>query len=339
MTKKALITGITGQDGSYLAEELLQRGYEVHGLVRRVALEAPERRTERIAHLIDRITLHPASLESYPSIFHIVSRYDFDVCYHLAAQSFVAESFADGFSTMNTNINGTHYMLAALRELRPKCRFYFAGSSEMFGKVREVPQRESTPFHPRSPYGISKVAGFDLTRNYREAYDMFCVNGILFNHEGPRRGFEFVTRKISHTVARIKLGLANELRLGNLEAKRDWGHAKDYVQAMCMMMQQPEPDDYVIATGESHSVREFSERAFAEVGLDYRKYVVIDERFRRPAEIDQLVGDSTKARKALGWRPTYTFDELVTEMVQADLETLSRTERPEVLRSSVQIQS
>ena len=339
MTKKALITGITGQDGSYLAEELLQRGYEVHGLVRRVALEAPERRTERIAHLLNKITLHPASLESYPSIFHIVSRYDFDVCYHLAAQSFVAESFADGFSTMNTNINGTHYMLAALRELRPKCRFYFAGSSEMFGKVREVPQRESTPFHPRSPYGISKVAGFDLTRNYREAYDMFCVNGILFNHEGPRRGFEFVTRKISHTVARIKLGLANELRLGNLEAKRDWGHAKDYVQAMCMMMQQPEPDDYVIATGESHSVREFCERAFAEVGLDYRKYVVIDERFRRPAEIDQLVGDSTKARKALGWRPTYTFDELVTEMVQADLETLSRTERPEVLRSSVQIQS
>jgi GDPmannose 4,6-dehydratase len=331
-TKKALITGITGQDGSYLAEELLQRGYEVHGLVRRVALEAPERRTERIAHLIDKISLHPASLESYPSIFHIVSRYDFDECYHLAAQSFVAESFADGFSTMNTNINGTHYMLAALRELRPQCRFYFAGSSEMFGKVREVPQRESTPFHPRSPYGISKVAGFDLTRNYREAYDMFCVNGILFNHEGPRRGFEFVTRKISRTVARIKMGLASELRLGNLDAQRDWGHAKDYVQAMYMMLQQPEPDDYVIATGESHSVREFCVRAFAEVGLDYQKYVVTDERFRRPAEVDQLVGDSTKARKVLGWRPTYTFDELVKEMVQADLETVSRTERRELAK-------
>ena len=323
--KKALITGITGQDGSYLTEELLSRGYEVHGLVRRVALEAPERRTDRISHLLDKITLHPASLESYPSIFHIVSRYDFDECYHLAAQSFVAESFADGFSTMNTNINGTHYMLAALRELRPKCRFYFAGSSEMFGKVREVPQTEATPFHPRSPYGISKVAGFDLTRNYREAYNMFCVNGILFNHEGPRRGFEFVTRKISNTVARIKLGRANELRLGNLEARRDWGHAKDYVHAMYLMLQQPEPDDYVVATGTAHSVQEFCERAFAEVDLDYRKYVVIDERFRRPAEVDQLIGDASKARKLLGWTPKYTFEELVREMVQSDLEAVGRT--------------
>ncbi len=323
--KKVLITGITGQDGSYLTEELLASGYEVHGLVRRVALEAPERRTERISHLLDKITLHPASLESYPSIFHIVSRFDFDECYHLAAQSFVAESFADGFSTMNTNINGTHYMLAALRELRPKCRFYFAGSSEMFGKVREVPQTEATPFHPRSPYGISKVAGFDLTRNYREAYDMFCVNGILFNHEGPRRGFEFVTRKISNTVARIKLGLATELRLGNLEARRDWGHAKDYVHAMYLMMQQPEPDDYVVATGTAHSVEEFCERAFAEVGLDYRKYVVTDERFRRPSEVDQLIGDASKAHKVLGWTPKYSFEELVSEMVQSDLEAVART--------------
>ena len=323
--KKALITGITGQDGSYLTEELLTLGYEVHGLVRRVALEAPEHRTDRISHLLDKITLHPASLESYPSIFHIVSRYDFDECYHLAAQSFVAESFADGFSTMNTNINGTHYMLAALRELRPKCRFYFAGSSEMFGKVHEVPQTETTMFHPRSPYGISKVAGFDLTRNYREAYDMFCVNGILFNHEGPRRGFEFVTRKISNTVARIKLGLATELRLGNLDARRDWGHAKDYVHAMYLMLQQPEPDDYVVATGTAHSVAEFCERAFAEVGLDYRKYVVTDERFRRPAEVDQLIGDASKARKVLGWAPKYTFAELVSEMVQSDLEAEART--------------
>src|SRR6202521_1833510 len=300
MTKKALITGITGQDGSYLAEHLLGLGYEVHGLVRRVALEIPERRTERIKHLLDRITLHPASLESYPSIFHVVSRHDFDECYHLAAQSFVAESFADGFSTMNTNINGTHDMLAALRELATRCRFYFAGSSEMFGKVREVPQNENTAFYPRSPYGISKVAGFELTRNYREAYEMFCVSGILFNHESPRRGYEFVTRKISSTVARIKLGLATEIRLGNLEARRDWGHAKDYVRAMHLMMQQPEPDDYMIATGVSHSVADFCERAFAEVGLDYRKYVVTDERFRRPAEVDQLVGDATKAQTTLG---------------------------------------
>jgi GDPmannose 4,6-dehydratase len=325
MTKKVLITGITGQDGSYLAEHLLGLGYEVHGLVRRVALEIPERRTERINHLLERITLHPASLESYPSVFHVISRHDFDECYHLAAQSFVAESFADGFSTMNTNINGTHYVLAALRELRPRCRFYFAGSSEMFGKVREVPQNENTAFYPRSPYGISKVAGFDLTRNYREAYEMFCVSGILFNHESPRRGYEFVTRKISSTVARIKLGLATELRLGNLEARRDWGHARDYVRAMYLMMQQPEPDDYVVATGTAHSVADFCERAFAEVGLDYRQYVIADERFRRPAEVDQLVGDATKAENMLGWTPEYTFNQLVSEMVQSDLETLGRS--------------
>jgi GDPmannose 4,6-dehydratase len=224
---------------------------------------------------------------------------------------------------MNTNINGTHYMLAALRELRPKCHFYFAGSSEMFGKVREEPQRESTPFHPRSPYGISKVAGFDLTRNYREAYGMYCVGGILFNHESPRRGFEFVTRKITSTVAQIKLGRASELRLGNLDARRDWGHAADYVCAMRLMLQQPEPDDYVIATGETHSVREFCELAFAEVGLDYQKYVKTDERFYRPAEVDLLIGDSTRARKILGWQPRYTFQQLVKEMVQEDLKAVS----------------
>src|ERR1043166_2185071 len=238
MTKKALITGITGQDGSYLAERLLSLGYEVHGLVRRVALEDPQGRSNRINHLLDQIILHSASLESYASIFHVISQFKFDECYHLAAQSFVAESFTDGFSTMNTNINGTHYMLAALRELQPRCRFYFAGSSEMFGKVHEMPQRETTPFHPRSPYGISKVAGFDLTRNYREAFGMFCVSGILFNHESPRRGFEFVTRKITSGMARIKAGQQTELRLGNLEARRDWGHAKDYVRAMQLMMQQ-----------------------------------------------------------------------------------------------------
>ncbi len=323
MTKKALITGITGQDGSYLAEHLLSLGYEVHGLVRRVALEDPQHRFTRIATLLDRVTLHPSSLESYPSIFHVISQHDFDECYHLAAQSFVAESFADGFSTMNTNINGTHYMLAALRELRPECRFYFAGSSEMFGKVREEPQNEMTPFHPRSPYGISKVAGFDLTRNYREAYGMYCVSGILFNHEGPRRGHEFVTRKITSTVARVKLGLANELRLGNLNARRDWGHAKDYVRAMHLMLQQPEADDFVVATGETHTVGEFCELAFSEVGLNYGNYVRVDERFIRPAEVDLLIGDAQKARTQLGWKPEYTFEQLVKEMVAADLEAVA----------------
>src|SRR5882672_1421733 len=321
--KKALITGITGQDGSYLAEHLLGLGYEVHGLVRRVALEDPERRFTRIAHLLDQVTLHPASLESYPSIFHVLAKHNFDECYHLAAQSFVAESFADGFSTMNTNINGTHYMLAALRELQPKCRFYFAGSSEMFGKVRESPQNEETPFHPRSPYGISKVAGFELTRNYREAYGIFGASGILFNHEGPRRGFEFVTRKITSTVARIKHGQASELRLGNLDARRDWGHAEDYVRAMHLMLQLEEPDDFVIASGESHTVREFCELAFGEVGLNYSDYIVVDERFCRPAEVESLVGDSAKARRVLKWKPHYTFAELVRLMVQNDLQAVA----------------
>jgi GDPmannose 4,6-dehydratase len=319
VTKRALITGITGQDGSYLAEYLLGLGYEVHGLVRRVALETPETRFSRISHLLDRITLHPANLESYASIFHIFSKHDFHECYHLAAQSFVAESFTDGFSTMNTNINGTHYVLAALRELRPGCRFYFAGSSEMFGNVSEVPQTESTAFQPRSPYGISKVAGFHLTRNYREAYGLYCVSGIMFNHESPRRGFEFVTRKITSTVARIKAGLASELRIGNLEAKRDWGHAKDYVRAMHTMLQLPEADDFVIATGKTHSVRELCELAFAEVDLDYREFVKVDERYYRPTEIDLLVGDASKARRVLGWEPTYTFSELINEMLAADL--------------------
>ncbi len=333
--KRALITGISGQDGSYLAEHLLSLDYEVYGIVRRVALEDPTRRFTRLDHLLDRINLQPASMESYPSIFHIFSKQKFDECYHLAAQSFVAESFADGFSTMNTNINGTHYMLAALRELQPQCRFYFAGSSEMFGKVRESPQTESTAFHPRSPYGISKVAGFDLTRNYREAYGMYCVSGILFNHESPRRGYEFVTRKITSTVARIKAGTASELRLGNLDAKRDWGHASDYVRAMHLMLQQPEPDDYVVATGRTHTVSEFCDRAFSKVGLDYREYVRIDEQFCRPAEVDLLIGDATKARRVLGWEPRHTFEELVDEMVEADLRTASEANNSTRARAEV----
>jgi GDPmannose 4,6-dehydratase len=322
---RALITGITGQDGSYLAEHLLDEGYEVHGLVRRVALADPDRRFGRIRHLTDRVTLHSGSLESYPSIFHIFSQHEFDECYHLAAQSFVAESFADGFSTMNTNINGTHYVLAALRELQPGCRFYFAGSSEMFGKVHESPQNEDTRFHPRSPYGISKVAGYHLTLNYREAYDIFAASGILFNHESPRRGHEFVTRKITSGVARIKAGQATELRLGNLDAQRDWGHARDYVRAMRLILVHGQPDDFVIGTGETHTVREFCELAFAEVGLDYEQYVVIDPRFMRPAEVELLLGDPSKARRELGWEPRVSFEELVREMVKADMAEVGGT--------------
>jgi len=307
---------------------LLSLDYEVHGIVRRVALEQPEHRLSRLKAVLDQIKIQPANLDSYASIFHIFSREQFDECYHLAAQSFVAESFADGFSTMATNINGTHYVLAALRELQPSCKFYFAGSSEMFGKVRETPQRESTPFHPRSPYGISKCAGFQLAVNYREAYSMFCCNGILFNHESPRRGLEFVTRKITNGVARIKAGLSTELRLGNLDAKRDWGHAKDYVRAMHLILQQPSPDDYVVATGETHSVKEFCELAFSEAGLDYQDWVKIDPAVYRPAEVDLLIGDAGKAHSELGWRPTAGFQSLVKEMVHADLELVAAPAAP-----------
>jgi GDPmannose 4,6-dehydratase len=289
-----------------------------------VALEDQRARLTRIEHLVDRVVLHPASLESFGSIEHVLSRARFDECYHLAAQSFVAESFADGFSTMNTNINGTHYLLEALRQLQPRCRFYFAGSSEMFGNTAESPQRETTPFCPRSPYGISKLAGYHLARNYREAYGLFCCNGILFNHESPRRGLEFVTRKITSTAARIKRGLACELRLGNLGARRDWGHAADYVPAMHRMLQQPAPEDFVVATGIAHTVREFCALAFAEARLDYRDYVFQDGRLLRPAEVDHLVGDASKARRQLGWQPRYTFEQLIREMVHADLRALDR---------------
>jgi len=325
--KKALITGIDGQDGSYLSEFLLKKGYQVHGMVRRVALEDQEHHLWRIRHILNKIILHPASLESYPSIFKLVEKVNPDECYHLAAQSFVSYSFEDEFSTINTNINGTHFVLSAVKEQAPKCKFYFAASSEMFGLVRETPQTEKTPFHPRSPYGISKVAAFDLTRNYREAYGLFACNGILFNHESPRRGFEFVTRKITNKVAEIKLGLDKELRLGNLDAKRDWGFAGDYVKAMWLMLQENKPDDYVIATGETHSVKEFAELAFAYVGLNWKKYTVIDKTYYRPAEVHLLKGDYSKARKKLGWKPAVNFEMLVKMMVDADIERLKSTKR------------
>jgi GDPmannose 4,6-dehydratase len=320
--KRALITGITGQDGSYLTELLLEKGYEVHGIVRRVAIEDPEHRLWRLLPFKDRIRLHAASMESFPSIYRVCQDVKPHECYHLAAQSFVAYSFEDEFSTLNTNINGTHYMLAALKASTPECRFYFAASSEMFGKVAETPQTEKTSFHPRSAYGISKVAGFDLTRNYREAYGIKAASGILYNHESPRRGFEFVTRKITSHVAKIKLGLAKEVHLGNLDARRDWGHAREYVRAMWLMLQQDEPDDYVIATGEQHTVREFAETAFSHVGLDYRNHVVLDPQFLRPAEVELLLGDATKARQKLGWTCQVKFKELVHEMVEADLQSL-----------------
>jgi len=318
--KKALITGITGQDGSYLAEFLLEKGYEVHGIVRRLALEDPVHRLWRIRHLLDRLILHPGSMESYPSIFNVVETVVPDECYHLAAQSFVSYSFEDEFSTINTNINGTHFILSSIRRKAPECRFYFAASSETFGQVKESPQDENTPFHPRSPYGISKLAGYELTRNYREAYNLHASCGILFNHESPRRGHEFVTRKITSHAARIKLGKEKRIRLGNTQARRDWGHAKDYVRAMWLMLQQDRPDDYVIATGTSHTVEEFLEKAFALVGLDYRTYLEIDPNLYRPSEVMTLTGNAAKARRVLGWEPTIGFDELIREMVESDLE-------------------
>jgi GDPmannose 4,6-dehydratase len=322
MGRRALITGITGQDGSYLAELLLAKGYEIHGAVRRVALEDPEHRLNRLSAVRDRINLHAASLESFASVYQLVAKVAPDECYHLAAQSFVSYSFDDEFSTLNTNINGTHFLLSAIKDLAPKSRFYFAGSSEMFGKAEELPQTETTRFHPRSSYGISKVCGFELTRNYREAYGLHASSGILFNHESPRRGFEFVTRKITAGVARILAGRSKQIQLGNLEARRDWGHAREYVQAMWLMLQQPEPDDYVVATGESHSVREFADLAFRQAGLDYRNHVASDPTLFRPAEVNLLLGDATKARTKLGWAPGITFESLVREMVDTDCRAL-----------------
>ncbi len=316
--KRALITGITGQDGSYLAELLLTKGYEVHGVVRRVALEDPANRLTRLNPIRERLHLHAASLESYASMHQVVDKVRPHECYHLAAQSYVSYSFDDEFSTLQTNVNGTHYLLAVLKNLVPDCRMYFAASSEMFGKAEEVPQTELTRFHPRSSYGISKVSGFDLTRNYREAYGIHASSGILFNHESPRRGYEFVTRKITAGVARILAGKASELRLGNLDAQRDWGHAREYVAAMWLMLQQPEPDDYVVATGTTRSVREFVDLAFGYAGLDYRRYVVTDSALYRPSEVNLLQGDASKARRVLGWSHQVDFTELVREMVVND---------------------
>ena len=324
MYKKALITGITGQDGSYLTEFLLKKNYKVHGLVRRVALEDGNHRLWRLRHLLNRITLHPASLESYASLVKLIQKIKPHEVYHLGAQSYVDYSFKDEFSTLNTNINGTHYILSALKEFSPKTKFYFAGSSEMFGKVRQVPQSEKTPFYPRSVYGISKVAGYDLTRNYREAYNMFCCSGILFNHESPRRGFEFVTRKITHAVARIKFGLQNDLRLGNMDAKRDWGHAEDYVEAMWLMLNKKKPNDYVISTGKQYSVRDFAKLAFELVDLDYKKFIKIEKNLYRPSEVRSLLGDCRKAKKELKWKPKYDFKKLVQDMVKADLEFVEK---------------
>ena len=324
MKRRALITGITGQDGSYLTEFLLSKDYEVCGMVRRVAVENPEHRLWRIRHLLTEVSLHAASLESYASLCKLLQDVRPDECYHLAAQSYVSYSFNDEFSTMRTNVQGTHELLAALKQVCPNCKFYFAGSSEMFGKVRSTPQNENTLFHPRSTYAISKVAGYHLCHYYREAYNLFACTGILFNHESPRRGIEFVTRKISSQVARIRLGIAKELYLGNLDAKRDWGHAREYVQAMWLMLQQPRPDDYVIATGENHSVREFCETAFNHVGLDYRDWVKVDPALLRPADVHELVGDCSKARETLGWVHNVRWADLVTEMVDSDLAQAKR---------------
>lgn len=315
---KALITGITGQDGSYLAEFLLQKGYDVVGMVRRTSTV----NFHRIAHIQNQITLTAGDLLDGVSLIHMLEEHKPDEVYNLAAQSFVPTSWNQPVFTGEATALGVTRILDAIRTVNPRIRFYQASSSEMFGKVVEVPQKETTPFYPRSPYGVAKVYGHWITVNYRESYDLHATSGILFNHESPRRGLEFVTRKITHHVAKIKLGLADELRLGNLDARRDWGFAGDYVEAMWMMLQQERPDDYVIATGETHSVEEFLQIAFAHVGMDWRDYVVQDARFMRPAEVDLLVGDPSKAGRQMGWEPAVTFQELVKMMVDADVKML-----------------
>ena len=326
MSRVALISGITGQDGSYLAELLIKKGYKVYGIVRRAALEFESHRLWRIRKIKKDLNLCSGSLESYSSIFKIIEKVNPDEVYHLASQSYVANSFDDEFSTFNTNINGTHNILAAVKELNNKAKFYFAASSEMFGKAEKAPQNEDFPFHPRSAYGISKVTGYHLTRNYREAHKLHASSGILFNHESPRRGFEFVTRKISHAVARIKKGSKEKLKLGNIKAKRDWGHAKDYVDAMWLILQQDSPSDYVIGTGKEYSVEQFAEKAFKHVGLNYKDHIFIDEQLKRPSEVDSLLADYSKAKKILKWAPKVSFDNLIKDMVESDIKSLSKDE-------------
>jgi GDPmannose 4,6-dehydratase len=320
MPTRALITGVTGQDGSYLAELLLEEGYEVIGMVRRSSTV----NFERIAGIQERLTLVQGDLVDEASMINILREHRPTEVYNLAAQSFVQTSWSQPVLTGETTALGVTRILDAIRIVDPEIRMYQASSSEMFGKVVEVPQRETTPFYPRSPYGVAKVYGHWITVNYRESYDLHASSGMLFNHESPRRGLEFVTRKISNGVARIKLGLERELHLGNLDAQRDWGFAGDYVRAMHLMLQQDHPDDYVVATGETHSVRQFCELAFGHVGLNYEDHVVIDERFMRPAEVDFLVGDATKAHKVLGWQPEVSFPQLVATMVDADLDLVRR---------------
>lgn len=321
MADKALITGITGQDGSYLADFLLEKGYEVHGMHRRTSQES----FPRLTHLEGRIHLHAGDLLDQHSLVKLLEKCQPDEVYNLAAQSFVPTSWQQPILTGETTGLGVTRLWDAVRQVNPAIRCYQASSSEMFGKVHETPQRESTPFHPRSPYGVAKVYGHYLTMNYRESYGMYCCSGILFNHESPRRGLEFVTRKITHTVAKIALGQARELRLGNLQAKRDWGFAGDYVRAMWLMLQQDQPEDYVIGTGETHSVEEFTRIAFSQVGLDWRKHVVVDPEFYRPAEVDLLLSDPSRAKRELGWQPKVSFEQLVKMMVDSDLAALSRT--------------
>jgi GDPmannose 4,6-dehydratase len=320
MSKRAVITGITGQDGSYLAELLLDNGYEVVGVVRRSSTP----NLWRLEHLLDRITLRPGDLLDQLSIARIIDDCRPQEFYNLAAMSFVPASWDQPILTGEFNSQGVTRVLEAIRQVDPKVKLYQASSSEMYGKVREVPQTELTPFYPRSPYGVSKVFGHYITVNYRESYGLFAVSGILFNHESPRRGLEFVTRKVTDGVARVKLGLSDSLSLGNLDAQRDWGFAGDYVRAMWLMLQQDQPDDFVIATGLSHSVRDLVQTAFDHVELEWQKYVRVDPRFLRPAEVDHLIGDASKARRELGWSPSVDFKELVEMMVDADLERLSR---------------
>jgi len=323
MAKRALITGITGQDGSHLADFLLERGYQVFGMTRRSSTNS----FDRIGHIIDKVTLLSGDLLDEHSLASTIREAQPDEIYNLAAQSFVPTSWSQPVLTAEFTAVGVGRLLEAMRAVKPDARFYQASSSEMFGKVHESPQTEKTPFYPRSPYGVAKVFGHWITVNYRESYGLFACSGILFNHEGIRRSLEFVTRKVTDAVARIKLGKAQELRMGNLDAKRDWGYAPDYVRAMWMMLQQEEPDDYVIATGETRSVQELVETAFQHVGLDWRKHVVIDSKFIRPAEVDVLVGDASKAKKKLGWVPTVTFKQMIERMVDADLERHSRNAR------------